>query len=227
METGIIVKDLYKSYGKTEVLHGVSMEAPKGEITGIVGRNGSGKSVLMQCILGMTPITKGSIEIFGKRLGLNTFAPDTGFLINGPGFVGSDSGLSNLRYFASIRGKANKESVCEAMRLVGLDPDNRAAVRKYSTGMRQRLGIAQAIMEDPSILILDEPFNGLDEGGVSDIRALLIDLREKGKTILLSSHYAEDIQLLCQNVYRISAGVMTRDEKIETVSTPASTAQEA
>lgn len=174
----------------------------KGAIHGIVGRNGSGKTVLMKCILGFYEPAQGEIFVFGKKIGIDCdFAPDTGMIIESPGFIDTESGISNLRYLLKLHSKTN---ICyspeEAMTLVGLDPRNKKPVSKYSLGMRQRLGIAQAIMEKPSLLVLDEPMNGLDNRGVEDMRRLLNNMREQGATILLASHNPVDISMLCEYV---------------------------
>ena len=129
-----------------------------------------------------------------------------GIIIESPGFIGSKSGFVNLWYLASLRKRITKEQVRQAMETVGLDPASKKAVRKYSMGMRQRLGIAQAIMEDPAVILLDEPMNGLDNQGVKDIRKVLMSLRDKGKTVLLASHSREDIAVLCDTVTEMEAG---------------------
>lgn len=135
---------------------------------------------------------------------------DTGIIIEDPGFIGTMSGLKNLKLLAQIRGIADESRIREVIRRVGLDPDDKKPVRKYSLGMRHRLGIAQAIMERPKLLLLDEPMNGLDKHGVLEIRELFKELREEGATILLSSHYVEDIDALCDTVYEMDHGVLTR-----------------
>ncbi len=171
------------------VLKNVSISFEKGKIHGIVGRNGSGKTVLFKCICGLMHPEEGVILVNGKRVGRDVDMPeDIGAIIEAPGFLPNYSGYKNLRFLANIRRKIGKEEILNVLKTVGLDPESRKHVGKYSLGMRQRLGIAQAIMEDPEILILDEPMNGLDNAGVQDIRALLLELKAQGKTILLASH---------------------------------------
>lgn len=142
-----------------------------------------------------------------KRIGKDVDFPDNiGFIIETPGFLPHESGLSNLKHLASIQRKIGLQEIRESMELVGLDPDLKKAVGKYSMGMRQRLGIAQAIMEKPKLLILDEPMNGLDNQGVEHIRSVLLSLKEQGVTIVLASHFKEDISYLCDEVYQMDAG---------------------
>lgn len=151
------------------------------------------------------------IWVWGKIVGKEIdFPEDIGFIIESPGFLLQQSGLSNLRHLASIRGKIGIDEVRESMNIVGLDPSLKKQVGKYSMGMRQRLGIAQAIMEKPRLLILDEPMNGLDNQGVQHIRSVLKTLKENGTTILLASHFKEDIELLCDEVYQMDCGILTR-----------------
>lgn len=150
-----------------------------------------------------TILVNGDTVRFGRE-------QDMGIMIENPGFIGSLSGYKNLQLLASVRNVITPDMIRQSMELVGLDPDSRKHVRKYSMGMRHRLGIAQAVMEDPDILILDEPMNGLDRKGVEEIRQLLMELRERGKTILLASHYAEDIDVLCDTVCEMDAGKVIR-----------------
>ena len=187
----------------------VSISFEKGKIHGIVGRNGSGKTVLFKCICGLMHPEEGVILVNGKRVGRDVDMPeDIGAIIEAPGFLPNYSGYKNLRFLANIRRKIGKEEILNVLKTVGLDPESRKHVGKYSLGMRQRLGIAQAIMEDPEILILDEPMNGLDNAGVQDIRALLLELKAQGKTILLASHNHEDIAALCDTVHEMDGGVL-------------------
>ena len=194
METCIEVQNVVKRFRDQVVLKNVSISFEKGKIHGIVGRNGSGKTVLFKCICGLMHPEEGVILVNGKRVGRDVDMPeDIGAIIEAPGFLPNYSGYKNLRFLANIRRKIGKEEILNVLKTVGLDPESRKHVGKYSLGMRQRLGIAQAIMEDPEILILDEPMNGLDNAGVQDIRALLLELKAQGKTILLASHNHEDI----------------------------------
>lgn len=201
---GIIVENVYKSFGKETVLEDVSLSIPPGEIAGVVGNNGSGKTVLMKCICGFLRPDKGSVAVNGIRVGRDRdFPPSLGIIIETPGFIPNMSGYRNLKTLASLRGLIGKREIMAALDRVGLSKSARKAVSKYSLGMRQRLGIAQAVMEDPEVLILDEPFNGLDKTTAEDMRGLLLELRDRGKAILLASHNARDIEELCGWVYEM------------------------
>ena len=210
METAICVEHLHKSFGKEEILHGIDRTFAAGKIHGIVGNNGSGKTVLMKCICGFLIPDEGHVRVNGKEVGKDIdFPEDMGIIIETPGFLPGVTGLKNLKLLASLRGLADEKKIRQTIERVGLDPDLKKPVSKYSLGMRQRLGIAQAIMEDPSLLILDEPFNGLDKHGVAEIRQLIRELRTEGKTILLASHNQTDIDELCDTVCEMDAGNMT------------------
>ena len=199
--------DVHISFGTEEVLHGITKEFLPGKIHGIVGNNGSGKTVLMKCICGFLHPTSGKILVNQKEVGKDMDFPDSlGAMIETPGFLPNLTGIKNLELLASLRGKIGKEEIIQSLRRVGLDPALKKGVGKYSLGMRQRLGIAQAIMENPDLLILDEPFNGLDKDGVAQMRQLILSLRSEGKTILLASHSQLDIQLLCDTVCEMDAG---------------------
>ncbi len=199
--TGIVVNHVYKSFGKEQVLIDVNFSIPPGSIYGVVGNNGSGKTVLMKCICGFMKCDKGKIVVNGRQVGKEVDFPDRlGVIIETPGFIPNLSGYKNLKILAALKGRIGKSEIRETLQRVGLDPGMKKPVSKYSLGMRQRLGIAQAIMEDPDVLVLDEPFNGLDRYGVVEIRALLKDLKADGKSILLASHNAQDIEELCDHV---------------------------
>ena len=199
-----------KTFKKGVVVQEVTAEFRQGEITGIVGRNGSGKTVLFKMICGLLQPTAGKITVNGKQIGKDVDFPESiGVIIETPGFLPFQSGYRNLMEIAGINRKISKGEVREAMRQVGLNPDSRKPVGKYSLGMRQRLGIAQAIMENPDVLVLDEPMNGLDETGVEEIRKLFLGLKESGRTLLIASHNKEDIEVLCDKVYRMDGGVLS------------------
>lgn len=198
-----------KKFGREVVLKETTMAMSRGKVYGIVGNNGSGKTVLMKCICGFLPVTSGSICVGEKYIGKDTDFPESlGLIIETPGFLTEYTGKKNLEILADLNRKISAGEIRRVLQRVGLDPDLKKPVAKYSLGMRQRLGIAQAIMEDPDFLILDEPFNGLDKRGVADIRSILLDLKRRGKTILLASHNSGDIDLLCDEVYEIDAGIL-------------------
>ena len=201
---GISVSHVYKSFGRETVLHDVSLTVGRGEIAGLVGNNGSGKTVLMKCICGFLRPERGEITVCGKRVGEDCdFPPHLGLIIETPGFLPSLSGYRNLRTLAALRGLIGKQEITDTLRRVGLYAARHKSVAKYSLGMRQRLGIAQAIMENPDVLILDEPFNALDADTVAEMRKLLLQLKSQGKTVLIASHNAEDIRTLCDQVYEM------------------------
>lgn len=205
----IIVQNVSKDFGQERVLKNVSRKFEAGRIHGIVGNNGSGKTVLMKCICGFLFPTEGQVIVNGLRVGIDTDFPlSLGIIIETPGFLPNLTGVKNLEILASLNKKIGLEEITESIRRVGLDPHMKKPVSKYSLGMRQRLGIAQAIMEDPTLLILDEPFNGLDKTGVAQMRQLIKGLKAEGKTILLASHNQGDIDELCDTVCEMDAGVM-------------------
>jgi len=210
LSIAISVQNVSKRFGAEIVLHDVSYDFEEGFIHGIVGNNGSGKTVLMKCICGFLLPTSGKIFVSGKQVGKDMdFPDDIGIIIETPGFLPNLSGMKNLSILASLKHKIMQSEVSSAIRRVGLDPKIKKPVGKYSLGMRQRLGIAQAIMENPSVLILDEPFNGLDKTGAAQMRELIKELRAQGKTILVASHNQTDIDELCDTVCEIDAGVLT------------------
>lgn len=208
-ESAVSVRGAVKRFREVRALDGVSVEFERGRIHGLIGRNGSGKTVLLKCICGFMSLNEGEIDVAGKRV-VPTRPQDVGLIIESPGFIGGYSGMKNLELLAAVRGRVGRDELRAAMRAVGLEPGMRKPVRKYSLGMRQRLGIAQAIMEDPDILLLDEPMNGLDNAGVRDMRNLFKELRARGKTIILASHNPLDIEELCDTVCEMDAGRLTR-----------------
>src|SRR5699024_539701 len=203
----IQIENVTKKFGEAVVLDEINMELQPGNIYGLVGRNGSGKTMLMKCICGFVLPTSGTIHVNGKIVGKEIDIPDDiGIIIENPGFLPNYSGFKNLQLLAMIRNKIGKAQIKEAIRRVGLDPESKKHVGKYSLGMRQRLGLAQALMEDPSILLLDETMNGLDNEGVEEIRKLILDLKQNGKLIIIASHTREDINLLCDKVFYMDHG---------------------
>ena len=217
MTNAIELIDLCKTFGQDEVLKHVTRNFEAGKIHGVVGNNGSGKTVMFKLICGFLQPTSGKVFVQGKQIGKDVdFPEDLGLIIETPGFLPQLSGLRNLEILASLKKKIGLKEVAAVIRRVGLDPLSTKPVGKYSLGMRQRLGIAQAIMEDPSLLILDEPMNGLDKNGVAEMRDLFRSLATDGRTILLASHNIQDIDALCDTVSEMDAGVMTmiREERL-------------
>ena len=208
-DAAISVCGVWKSFGEENVLQGIDRDFARGQIHGIVGNNGSGKTVLMKCICGFLQPDRGEILVDYRRVGRDMdFPEDMGLIIETPGFLPSLTGQKNLELLAGLKHVVGRREIRQTMIRVGLDPDMKKPVGKYSLGMRQRLGIAQAIMEDPSLLILDEPFNGLDKEGSRQMRELILELRDRGKTILLASHNPMDIETLCDTVCEMDGGRM-------------------
>lgn len=199
------VRNVTKKFKEQTVLKNVSLECAGSEICGIIGYNGSGKTVLFKTISGFFRPDAGEVMVNNKRRN-GSVLTEAGILIDGPAFLENYSGMDNLKFLWLLRNKKNRKHLEEVMRQVGLDPSLKKKVGKYSMGMKQRLAIAQAIMENQSILILDEPMNGLDKQGVKDMRELFLSMKAQGKTILLASHSKEDIDLLCDHVYEMDAG---------------------
>lgn len=210
MDTIIDVQHVSKSFGEEQVLKNICRSFEIGKIHGIVGNNGSGKTVLMKCICGFLRPDSGKIYVNYKEVGKDMdFPDDLGIIIETPGFLPNISGFKNLQLLASLKKKASDAVIRDAIMKVGLDPYMKKPVGKYSLGMRQRLGLAQALMENPQLLILDEPLNGLDKHGAAHIRELIKSLRDEGKTVLLASHNQMDIDELCDTVCEMDGGVMT------------------
>lgn len=207
----IVLDKVNKNYGSQHVLKDVSATFDTGRIHGIVGRNGSGKTVMLRVICGLTRADSGEVTIDGRRIGRDMeVPPSVGAIINEPGLLPGYSAYQNLRLLSRVKGIASPERIRDVIKLVSLDPDSRKHVNKFSLGMKQRLGIAQAIMENPDILLLDEPMNGLDNAGVREMRELFKSLRAQGKTILLASHNPLDIEALCDTVCEMDGGVLSR-----------------
>ena len=209
MNTIIELDRVSKAFSRRTILNDVTLAIEAGHTVGIVGSNGSGKSVLFQVICGFLTPDSGTVRVRGETLGGNRDFPENmGVLINSPGFISLDTGLQNLRYLAGIRGVIGDREIRDAMKKVGLDPDDRTRVEHYSLGMKQKLGLAQAIMEGQDILILDEPFNALDYKTYNDVKEIIRALQAEGKTILMTSHNYEDIETLCNEVYVLEEGTL-------------------
>ncbi len=206
----ITIKNLTKKFKEATVLNNINVEFEAGKVHGLIGRNGSGKTMLMKCICGIVPYKTGEIRVNDKIIGKDVDIPaNVGVIIETPGFLPNYSAYNNLKFLAKISNKIGTKEIKNAIESVGLNPYDKKHVGKYSLGMRQRLGLAQAIMENPDLLILDEPMNGLDKDGVRDMRQYLLDLKAQGKTILIASHSAEDIDVLCDTVCEMDKGVLT------------------
>lgn len=200
----IELRNVSKSFKGLSLFENLSVSFEKGKIYGIVGHNSSGKSVLFKMMCGFIFPDQGSVIVNGEELGKNKrFPKNFGIIIDKPGYLGDKTGFENLRYLADIQNKISDEKIKEILEKVGLSHTIMQKVKNYSLGMKQKLAIAQAIMEDQEILLLDEPFNGLDVDSVENIRDLLKSLNKQGKTIFLTSHNNEDIDILCDHVFRV------------------------
>lgn len=203
----IIIKDFTKKLSHNYVLNDINLELVSGKIYGFVGKNGSGKTMLMRAICGLILPTTGHVEIDGKILGKDiSFPNNVGALIENPGFISSYSGFKNLKVLAQIKNKISNDKIIEALKDVGLEPNDKKSFRKYSLGMKQKLGIAAAIMEEPELLILDEPFNGLDEDSVDKVRNLILKRKSENNIIILSCHDSQEIEKLCDEIVEIKTG---------------------
>lgn len=207
----ITLKNIQLELKKTCVFQNLNFSCKQGEIIGITGANGSGKSVLFKLIAGLYSPSYGEVLINGENIVPERKIPaNLGALIEEPGFINYYSGFKNLQYLASIRGVVGNQEINDTLKIVGLYEQKDQKVKTYSLGMRKKLGIAQAIMENPSILLLDEPMNALDKSSVENMRTLFRKLSsEKGTTILSASHSEEDIRILCDKVYAIEDKVCT------------------
>ena len=212
MNDYIQLTNISKTFGKQTVLQPLTMGFEEGMIHGIIGRNGSGKTVLMKMILGILQPTTGTVIVGDKRIGKDVDFPESaGAIIETIEFIPYMSAYQNLADIAAMRGNLSKTQIKEVLEMVGLGNVGGKHVSKFSMGMRQRLAIAQAVMESPKLLILDEPMNGMDEKGVEEMRRLILARKAAGTTIILYSHNIEDIRILCDQVYRIDAGVVMRE----------------
>lgn len=201
----IQIKEMSKRFKDNILYEGVNLSVPRGQTVGIVGANGAGKSVLFKLIAGLDYTDAGKIYVRGREVGRNlSFPKDLGFLVNQPGFIEFYDGFSNLKLLAEIQGKIDDEKIRHYMRLIGLNPDDKSRVKTYSSGMKQKLGIVQAIMEDQTIVILDEPFNTLDYQTNAETLRILLSLKQEGKTLLLTSHQHDILEKICDQIYVIS-----------------------
>lgn len=207
--TTIEITDLVKDIKGKRIIDHVTLHLESGKITGLKGVNGSGKTMLMRLVCGLITPTSGSIVINGKRLGKDiTFPESVGILIENPAFLDAYSGFENLKLLASIKHRIGPEEIRQTIARVGLDPDDKKKYRKYSLGMKQRLGIAAAVMEEPDIIILDEPTNALDSDGVAMLKEILHDQRERGALVLISCHDLPTLQELSDEIYLMESGAL-------------------
>lgn len=203
----IIIENVYKSINKTQVLSGINMELHSGKIYGFQGPNGCGKTMLMRLISGLIRPTSGTVYVNGKRLGIDLDFPESmGLLIENPAFLPNYTGMKNLELLANIRNIISMNEIRTAIQRVGLNPDDRRTFRKFSLGMKQRLGIASAIMERPELIILDEPFNALDEQGVELILHIIDDEKKRGALIIIACHDARILESMTDEIYSIHDG---------------------
>ena len=217
-ETEIVInaRSIVKRFGSKTVLNRLDFVLPKGQIYAICGNNGSGKSVFLRIITGLILPDSGNVEVFGNTIGKDLEFPDrTGALIDHPGFLLTESGFRNFELLAMISGNVSKEKIADTMAFVGLDAHDRKPVRTYSVGMRQRLGLAQALMEDPDLIILDEPTAGLDFDAQREIYEYMITLRRMGKTLLITSHYLNEVKLLCDRAFILKDGRLSSMQEID------------
>lgn len=200
----ITLKDVRKKFKDTEIFRDLNVEFDGGKIYGIVGPNGSGKSVLLKIICGFYEVSGGKILFDGiDEIEKYGFPQDTRVMIERPVFLSDISGLENLKLLADIQGIIGEKEIINTMKLVGLDPYEKKNYSKYSLGMKQKLNIAQVLMENPKIIILDEPFNALDEKSAENIRNLFLEEKKRGKLIIIATHIKEDISVLCDEVYKV------------------------
>ena len=220
MGTVVRLEDYCKSFKSAEVLKNINLTLESGKVIGLKGKNGSGKTMLMRAISGLILPTSGKVYINDKELGRQiSFPPSIGILIENPSFISNYTGFKNLKILASIQNRISDDEIRDAIRKVGLDPDDKRTFKKYSLGMKQRLGIAAAIMERPDIVILDEPINALDEAGAGLIKGLLDELKANGSLIIIACHDTEELNYLSDEIYEIYAGEITGhiehpDEKV-------------
>ncbi|GAA0117567.1 ABC transporter ATP-binding protein [Clostridium senegalense] len=213
----IETKQLTKIYGEQTAVNSVNLHVKKGRIYGLLGRNGAGKTTIMKMILGLTPIASGQVNVFGQNIKgrEKRVYPRIGAIIETPGFYPNLTGTENLEIFAKLRGTVAPNAVENALKVVGLPYKDKKLFSKYSLGMKQRLGIANAIMHDPELLILDEPTNGLDPIGIAEVRDFIKKLSvEHGKTILISSHILSEISLLADDIGIIDHGVLLEESSM-------------
>lgn len=216
MEKTIIIKELTKTIKGITVLDNISLEFHGGKVYGLSGKNGCGKTMLMRAICGLIKPTKGEIIINDKRLGKDISFPESiGALIENPAFLNNYSGFENLRLLANIKKIATDEEIKESIYKVGLEPEDTKKYRKYSLGMKQKLGIACAIMEKPDVVILDEPINAIDERGVKLIEDIFEELRDQGSIVVVACHDKDELELLADEIIYMEEGKIVKKAKVK------------
>lgn len=212
MKNAVKIHHLSKIFGEQAILNNVSLELPEGQVYGLVGRNGSGKSVLLKCIAGLIRPTGGTVEVFEKQIGKDIdFAPFTGIAIDQPGLLLRKSARENMRALSALLHKPDDAQISALLQKVGLRPDERKPVAQYSTGMKERLSIAMAMLDTPKLLLLDEPMSNMDVNGAKEMRELFRNLVHEGTTLIIATHIAEDVEQLCDVVYGIHEGEIIQD----------------
>lgn len=212
----IEIKDAVKIINKNVVLDNISLNMRSGNIYGLKGKNGSGKTMLMRAICGMIHLTDGTVKIDDKIISKDiTFPENVGVLIENPSFLGSFSGFENLKLLASIKSQISDERIKEVMTEVGLEPDDKKKYRKYSLGMKQKLGIAAAYMENPDLVIMDEPLNALDDESVEKVKDILKNLKKEGKLIIVSCHDNEELQSIADTIIELNSGKVVKIKEKE------------
>lgn len=214
----IEIKNASKVMNKKHILRDINLTLEKGHIYGFVGHNGSGKTMLFRAICGFIKLTSGQISINGEIIGKDiSFPRNTGVIIENPGFIPQYTGFKNLEYLASIHNKIPNSNILKALEVVGLKESANIKTKKYSLGMKQRLGIAQAIMEGQDLLIFDEPTNALDKSGRKMFQNLMLQFKKQGKTILLASHQDQEINYLSDEIYEMDNGRLVKKEEVSHV----------
>lgn len=212
MTNVINLSGVSKAYKGVSLYENATATFPAGQITALAGPNGSGKSVLLRMICGFVRPDAGTVTIDESYMSQGRDFPEKfGIIIDRPAFLPQLNGFENLQELAAIRGVITSEKIHQTMRQLGLDPENTTRVARYSLGMKQKLAIAQAVMEDQEVLVLDEPFNALDRAAVENVRALLVEHRRSGGTVIFTSHNSEDIRLLAEEIYHVEGGGLTRE----------------
>lgn len=210
----IKVESLTKIIKGTTVLENISYEFTSGNIYGVVGKNGSGKTMLLRELAGLIHPTTGTVAVDGKRLHHDiSFPPNLGLIIEKPEFISYLTGFENLKLLAEVKHTVSEKTIRDLMMMFPLDPCSKQSIKKYSLGMKQKIGIIQAIMENPDLLILDEPFNALDEDSVELLRGLLLQYQQEGKLIIITSHHKEDIDSICSHILLLQDGKLVQEIK--------------